>query len=76
MKDESFKYNVDEFKIAGYKDSKGMYYVSEGNHRMVAAIELYNETGSTRYIEALIKNGNWYYQVKYTGDKFRVPMRK
>lgn len=76
MKDESFKYNVDEFKIAGYKDSKGMYYVSEGNHRMVAAIELYNETGSTRYIEELIKNGNWYHQVKYTGDKFRVPMRK
>ncbi len=76
MKDGSFKFDKDEFIVAGFRDSKGIYYVSEGNHRMVAAIELYNETGSAKYIEGLIKNGRWNYDANYSGSKFRIPMRK
>lgn len=76
MKDGTFKFDKDEFIVAGFRDSKGIYYVSEGNHRMVAAIELYNETGSTKYIEGLIKNGRWNYDANYSGSKFRIPMRK
>ncbi|EPK4722694.1 DUF637 domain-containing protein, partial [Klebsiella oxytoca] len=76
MRDGTFKFDKDEYIIAGFKDSKGIYYVSEGNHRMVAAIELYNETGSAKYIEGLVKNGRWDYNANYSGSKFRIPMRK
>lgn len=76
MRDGTFKFDKEEYIIAGFKDSKGIYYVSEGNHRMVAAIELYNETGSAKYIEGLVKNGRWDYNANYSGSKFRIPMRK
>lgn len=76
MKDGLFKFDKDEFIVAGFRDSKGIYYMSEGNHRMVAAIELYNETGSAKYIEGLIKNGRWNYDANYSGSKFRIPMGK
>lgn len=76
MRDGTFKFDKDEYIIAGFKDSKGIYYVSEGNYRMVAAIKLYNETGSAKYIEGLVKNGRWDYNANYSGSKFRIPMRK
>lgn len=76
MRDGTFKFDKEEYIIAGFKDSKGIYYVSEGNHRMVAAIELYNETGSAKYIEGLVKNGRWDYNANYSGSKFRIPMSK
>ena len=43
---------------------------------MVAAVEFYNETGSSKYIETLIKNGSWTYDANYTGLAKPLPMRK
>lgn len=43
---------------------------------MVAAAELYQETGNPIYIESLIKNGQWYYTEKYIGDTHLLPVRK
>jgi hypothetical protein len=55
----NYKFTAPEGRIAGYVDSKGNYYISEGNHRMVAAQEIYNKTGDASYIEKLIQNGSW-----------------
>ena len=45
--------------IGGYLDKNGIYYVSEGNHRMVAAKEIYMKTGDHQYIKKLLENGRW-----------------
>lgn len=39
----SYRFTAPEGRIAGYIDSKGNYYISEGNHRMVAAQETYKK---------------------------------
>jgi RHS repeat-associated protein len=44
---------------AGFLD-KGQIILTEGNHRMNAAIQYALETGDKKYIEALIKNGNFF----------------
>lgn len=54
----------------------GRYYVLEGNHRVVAARELYMETGNSVYIDKLIKNGKWDYVDKYVGGINPLPVRK
>ncbi|MGR7449529.1 hemagglutinin repeat-containing protein [Klebsiella aerogenes] len=54
-----YRFTAPEGRIAGYVDSKGTYYISEGNHRMVAAQEIYKKTGDASYIDNLLKNGVW-----------------
>lgn len=44
----TFDYTAKEGIIAGFVDSKGMYYVSEGHHRMAAAFEIFKKTGNFR----------------------------
>ena len=55
----NYRFNAPEGRIAGYIDSKGNYYISEGNHWMVAAQELYKNTGDKYYIDKLLQNGSW-----------------
>lgn len=38
---------------------KGKTILSDGNHRMVAAIKYGLETGEFKYVQAIIKNGNF-----------------
>ncbi|CDL81248.1 hypothetical protein [Xenorhabdus szentirmaii] len=45
--------------IGGEIDSKGVYYVGDGHHRMAAAQEIYKETGDATYIHKLIEHGRW-----------------
>lgn len=54
-----YEFTAPKGRIAGWIDSKGNYYVSEGNHRMAAAQEIYKKTGDTSFIERLLKNGLW-----------------
>jgi filamentous hemagglutinin len=54
-----FKFTDPKGKIAGYVDAQGRYYITEGNHRMVAAQEIYKQTGDAKYIDQLLKNGVW-----------------
>ena len=44
--------------IGGYK-SGNRYIISEGNHRMAAAIELAKQTNDARYITMLLENGRF-----------------
>lgn len=59
MTSGNYRFNAPEGRIAGYIDSKGNYYISEGNHRMVAAQEIYKKTGDKSYIDKLLQNGSW-----------------
>ncbi len=58
MTSGNYRFNAPEGRIAGYIDSKGNYYISEGNHRMVAAQEIYKNTGDKSYIDKLLQNGS------------------
>lgn len=76
MKIAEFDFTKMENIIGGYVDKNGRYYILEGNHRVVAARELYMETGNSVYIDKLIKNGKWDYVDKYIGDIHPLPVRK
>ena len=72
----NYKFTAPEGRIAGYVDSKGNYYISEGNHRMVAAQEIYNKTGDASYIEKLIQNGSWTQTKNAPAGASSMPTRK
>ena len=59
MTSGNYRFNAPEGRIAGYIDSKGSYYISEGNHRMVAAQEIFKKTGDKSYVDKLLQNGSW-----------------
>ncbi len=59
MLSNNYRFTAPEGIIAGFVDKKGVYYISEGNHRMVAAKELYLKTGDSQYINKLLENGRW-----------------
>lgn len=50
----TYRFGSAEGQIAGWRNSAGQYMVSEGHHRMQAAIE----AGPT-YVRQLIWNGSW-----------------
>ncbi|WP_178125900.1 hypothetical protein [Pseudomonas sp. BIOMIG1BAC] len=50
MLSNNYRFTAPEGRIAGYVDSKGIYYISEGNHRMVAAQEIFRKTGDASFI--------------------------
>jgi filamentous hemagglutinin len=72
----NYRFTAPEGRIAGYVDSKGNYYISEGNHRMVAAQEIYKKTGDTSYIEKLLQNGSWTQTKKAPAGAKSMPSRK
>jgi hypothetical protein len=75
MLDGNFKFSDPKGKIAGYVDSQGRYYITEGNHRMVAAQEIYKQTGDAKYIEQLLKNGVWTQSKNAPAGSVSMPKR-
>lgn len=61
--------------IAGYVDAKGNYYITEGHHRMAAAMEIYKKTGDTSYVNKLLLNGKWTEIRKPPVDSKPLPKR-
>ncbi|OTA15764.1 RHS family protein [Xenorhabdus beddingii] len=59
MLDGTFDFSLPKNQVGGFVDSSGTYYMGEGHHRMVAAQEIYKETGDVKYINKLIENGTW-----------------
>ncbi|MFB0773613.1 Rhs family protein, partial [Proteus cibi] len=59
MLDGTFDFSLPKNQVGGFVDSNGTYYMGEGHHRMVAAQEIYKETGDAKYINKLIENGTW-----------------
>ena len=76
MLNGSFEFTATRGKIAGYIDSKGNYYITEGHHRMAAAQEIYKTTGDATYIHKLLENGKWDKTNKVPVDALPLPTRK
>ncbi|MDD1151786.1 VENN motif pre-toxin domain-containing protein, partial [Pseudomonas sp. TNT2022 ID357] len=76
MLSNNYRFTAPEGRIAGYVDSKGTYYISEGNHRMVAAQEIYKKTGGASFIEQLLKNGSWTQTASAPAGARSLPTRK
>lgn len=62
-------------RIAGVKDPKGTYYVTDGHHRMVAAQEIFRETGDAQPILHLLFWGLWTEVEKKPIDRRPMPGR-
>lgn len=59
-------------KIAGYLFN-GEYYISEGHHRIVAALNYWKNTGDYTAVETMIENGIWYDCKKEPYPKWKLP---
>lgn len=59
MRTGTYEFKAARGIIAGFVDSKGIYYISEGNHRMAAAMKVFRESGNSGPIKQLIQNGRW-----------------
>lgn len=46
-------------QIGGVRDPRGTYYVVEGHHRMVAALECFYESGDAAAVLELLRWGQW-----------------
>jgi hypothetical protein len=53
-----FRYESWEGQISGWID-KETYFISEGHHRVNAALEIYWETGDRSYLDRLLEHGRW-----------------
>lgn len=56
MKSDNFDYNSKNAIISGCIDGNNIY-ITEGNHRMLAALKYYKNSGDYLPVEKLIKNG-------------------
>ena len=50
-----FDFDSPEGIIAGIEDSKGRIHITEGQHRMNAALEIFEETGNPRFVHRLLE---------------------
>ncbi len=73
MISQKYDFTKDSNKI-GYEFIDNTYYITEGHHRMQAALEIWKETGNYEYVESLINNGSRYDVTKkpYNSFKFKI----
>jgi hypothetical protein len=62
-------------RIFGLRDGDGVYYVKDGHHRMVAAMEIYKKTGDPSIVLSLLHFGKWDNTVSIPNDSQRLPTR-
>jgi filamentous hemagglutinin len=70
-----FAYQETQGRIGGVRDRHGRYHVIEGHHRMVAAVELFRETGDETAVRNLIQWGMWTDQDSPPSDSRPLPSR-
>ena len=75
MRAGQFPYDEIVCRVIGIRDSEGTYHVKEGHHRMVAAFELYWETGDSSYVRNLISNGDFHEQENPPIESRPLPAR-
>ena len=54
-----FDYLAPRGRIAGIRDERMMFHVKDGHHRVVAALEIYAETGDMLHLLQLLAWGKW-----------------
>lgn len=57
MRSGTFDFEELAHRIGGVRDRKGTYHVIDGHHRMVAALELWEETRETMAVLELLRCG-------------------
>lgn len=62
-------------QIGGVRDRRGIYYVIEGHHRMVAALEWFHESGDATGVLELVRWGQWTELEKSPSDRRPLPAR-
>lgn len=55
----NYRYDSSEGRIFGWIDEQGTYYICEGHHRVVAALEIWQETGDRSCLTRLLECGLW-----------------
>ena len=56
---DKFAFDEERGQIGGVIDSRGIYHVIEGHHRMAAALDLFHEIGDDKFVQALLQRGRW-----------------
>lgn len=59
MTNNKYRYDAPEGQIGGFIDKRGNHIISEGNHRVRAAAEIFEETGNLAPMKNLLKKGRW-----------------
>lgn len=69
MESNTYDYDLDDNRI-GIEIYNNVYYVSEGHHRMQAALEMWKSTGDYTPVENLVKKAVCY-DIKYKPVNYR-----
>ena len=75
MRSGQFPYHEMGCRVIGILDHEGTYHVKDGHHRMVAAFELYWETGDSSFVRNLITCGRWDDSENAPNDSCSLPAR-
>lgn len=59
MRAGRFQYLEQRARVGGIQDQNLVFHVVEGHHRMVAALEIYHETGEMMPLLQLLAWGKW-----------------
>jgi len=69
MMSNEYNFDIDSNKIA-YEMTNGIYYITEGHHRMQAALEIWKENKDYSNVDKLIGNA-YRYTIKSEPISFR-----
>jgi hypothetical protein len=69
------RFDYEASRIAGVRDSRGIYYVKVGHHRMVAALEIYKERRDPKPVLELLAWGLFPEQRDPPIDRRPMPAR-
>lgn len=75
MREGWFGFTLEAARIDGWRDDRGAYYINDGNHRMVAALEIEQETGDPWAVHALLEHGRWITQAPPPAGHGPMPAR-
>ncbi len=75
MGNRSYGYEEKRGRIGGVIDPRGRYYVREGHHRIVAALEIYRETGDLTPVLEPLRHGEWADRPRPPSDARPLPFR-
>ncbi len=70
-----FVFSESQTRIDGLRDRRGVYYVKDGHHRMVAAMEIYRESGEPYFVLELVRWGRWNDTRHAPNDACPLPFR-
>ena len=73
MQRGDFDYSQPKATLIGYVDDRGTYYLTDGHHRVNAALEIWWETGNRDCLDRLIAAGAWHR--RKPESSYRLPTR-